>query len=104
MNPYLQDKSFHTIIQPVTGFGRQVRKGVYGQVKQVTGARVAVLIRANGQMCEMVLGNKLLYQAPERYLKPIELFFACFRCKDPIPQLEIAVPVNVSDQCAAVGL
>ena len=40
-------------------------------------------------------GTTLLYRAPERYLKPLELQFAGFRKKDPIPVPEIAVPVAV---------
>ena len=104
VDPYLANEEFGAIVRAVTGFAGRVRQGHYGRGHQVSCARVATAVRAIGQTCEMERGYNPLYRAPEKYLKPIEIMFAGFRRDDPLPVPEIAVPVSVPEQCAAVGL
>jgi len=104
VDPYLTGEDFETIVQMVSSFGGRARRGYYGQGCQVTCSRVEVAIRAIGQTCEMEINCNPLYRAPYRYLKPIELMFAGFRKKAPLPVPELAVPVVVPYQCALLGL
>ena len=61
--------------------------------------RIQTVVRAISQTCELDKGYTPLYQAPEKYLKPLELIR---ENKLPVPQ--IAVPTVVPQQMALVGM
>lgn len=62
------------------------------------------MIRAIGQTCELEQENNPLYQAPEQYLRPLELMFAGFSKDNKLPVPKLVVPVAVPGKMVTIGM
>ena len=104
VNPYLHMENFETINKSVACFAGWVRTGALGNRRQVSCARIQTAIRAINETFQLNRGTYPLYQATEKYLKPIELMFAGFAKEDKAPVPHIVVLVGVPEQCDPMGL
>ena len=102
-NSFLTDCTNAEQIIIITAFAARVRTGHYGRGNQVKVQSVKDALAAISKTIELAGERSPVYKADKNYKTPVARLIEGFKQDDPPPVPQIAIPVQVINQCLKAG-